>query len=61
MGKVQKPSNSECYIPSPEPLDSRMIKSKSMRWAGHVAQIGENTYKILWESQKEITTRKTKT
>jgi hypothetical protein len=32
-----------------------MIKSKRMRWAGHVARIGEkrNTYRILMERQKE--------
>jgi hypothetical protein len=33
----------------------RMIKSRRMRWAGHVARMGEkrNAYKILRESQKE--------
>jgi hypothetical protein len=32
-----------------------MIKSKRMRWAGHVARIGEkrNANRIFWESQKE--------
>jgi hypothetical protein len=31
-----------------------MIKSRRMRWAGHVAQMGEkrNAYRILGESQK---------
>jgi hypothetical protein len=33
----------------------RMIKSRRMRWAGHVAKIGENmnASRILVESQKE--------
>jgi hypothetical protein len=32
-----------------------MIKSRRMRWAGHVARMGEkrNAYRILVESQKE--------
>jgi hypothetical protein len=32
----------------------RMIKSRRMKWAGHVARMGENrnAYKILVESQK---------
>jgi hypothetical protein len=32
----------------------RMIKSRRMRWAGHVARMGKrNTYRILVEGQKE--------
>jgi hypothetical protein len=40
----------------------RTIKSKMMRWAGHVAEMVENrnAYGLLVESQKEETTRKTK-
>jgi hypothetical protein len=32
-----------------------MIKSRRVRWAGHVARMGEkrNAYRILGESQKE--------
>jgi hypothetical protein len=32
-----------------------MIKSRRMRWAAHVARIGEerNAYRIPWEIQKE--------
>jgi hypothetical protein len=32
-----------------------MIKSRRMRWAGHVARMGEkrNTYRILVETQRE--------
>jgi hypothetical protein len=34
---------------------TRMIKSRRMLWAGHVARIVEknNAYRILWERQKE--------
>jgi hypothetical protein len=33
----------------------RMIKSRRMRWAGHIARRGakRNSYRILVESQKE--------
>jgi hypothetical protein len=33
-----------------------VIKSRRMRWAGHVARMGEkrNAYRLLWESQREI-------
>jgi hypothetical protein len=32
-----------------------MIKSRRMRWAGHVAQVGREVYiGYWWESQKEI-------
>jgi hypothetical protein len=36
----------------------RQIKSRRMRWAGHVARMGEerNMYRVLMESQKERTT-----
>jgi hypothetical protein len=32
-----------------------MIKSRRMRWAGHVACMGENSsfYRALWEKVKE--------
>jgi hypothetical protein len=32
-----------------------MIKPRRIRWAGHVARMGEkrNTYRILWESRNE--------
>jgi hypothetical protein len=41
----------------------RMYKSRRMRWAGHVAQMGRPGMHIgyWWESQKKGTTRKTKT
>jgi hypothetical protein len=33
----------------------RIIKSRRMRWAWHVARMGEkmNAYRIWWESRKE--------
>jgi hypothetical protein len=36
-------------------LPIRMIKSKRMRWTGHVAQMGQRGMNTgyLWESQKE--------
>jgi hypothetical protein len=41
----------------------RIIKSRRMRWVGHVAQRGRRGTHIdyWWESQRERTTRKTKT
>jgi hypothetical protein len=42
----------------------RIIKSRRMRWTGHVARMGEkrNAYRDIGEgSQKEGTTRRTKT
>jgi hypothetical protein len=33
----------------------RQIKSRRMRWAGHVARMGEgrNVYRVFWESPRE--------
>jgi hypothetical protein len=41
----------------------RIIKSRRMRWPGHVARMGRRGTLIdyWWESQRERTTRKTKT
>jgi protein-tyrosine phosphatase len=30
-----------------------MIKSRRMRWAGHVARMGEEELRFWWESWKE--------
>jgi hypothetical protein len=40
----------------------RQIKSRRMRWAGHVARMGEERklYKVLVESGRKETARKTK-
>jgi hypothetical protein len=41
----------------------RMIKSRRIRWAGHVARRGRRRMHIgyRWESKKERNTRKTRT
>jgi hypothetical protein len=31
----------------------RIIKSRRMRWAGHVARMGEKRNSYRWESQRE--------
>jgi hypothetical protein len=38
------------------------IKSRRMKWVGHVACMGEKTrvYKVLWESRRKETTLRTK-
>jgi hypothetical protein len=40
----------------------RQIKSRRMKWAGHVARMGEvrNVYRLLMGDPKEKTTWKTK-
>jgi hypothetical protein len=45
--KLHKLYSSPCII--------RIIKSRRMRYAGHVARMEEkrNAYRILWENQKE--------
>jgi hypothetical protein len=45
----RKLHNEELYNLRPAPSISRMIKSRTMSWAGHVAQMGEKrtAYKIL--------------
>jgi hypothetical protein len=47
----------------PSPSIIRMIKSRRMRWAGHVALMEEkrNVYRVLVGSQNEKATTKTKT
>jgi hypothetical protein len=41
----------------------RMVKSRRMRWTGYVARMGRRGTRVdyWWESQRERTTRKTKT
>jgi hypothetical protein len=45
------------------PNINRMIKSRRMRWAGHVARMGATriAYRILVKARLKETTRKTKT
>jgi hypothetical protein len=48
-GDWRKQHNEELHNLYSSPNIIRMIKSRRMRWAGHVAQMGEkrNTYRIL--------------
>jgi hypothetical protein len=48
-GDWRKLHNDELHNLYPLPNIIRMIKSRSMRWAGHVARMGEtrNAYRIL--------------
>jgi hypothetical protein len=54
-GGWKKLHNEELHNLYSSPSIIRMIKSRRMRGAGHVARMGEkrNAYRILWESQKE--------
>jgi hypothetical protein len=62
-GDWRKLHNEELHNLYSSPNRIRMLKSRRMRWAGHVARMGRRGMLIgfLWESQKERTTRKTKT
>jgi hypothetical protein len=54
-GDWRKLHNEELHNLYSSPNIIRMIKSRRMRWAWHVAQMGEtrNPYRILVENQKE--------
>jgi hypothetical protein len=49
MGDWRKLHNEELHNLYSSPNIFRMIKSRRMRWAGHVARVGEtrNAYRIL--------------
>jgi hypothetical protein len=53
-GGWRKPHDEELHDLYFSPSIIRIIKSRRMRWAGHVSQMGKksNTYR-LWESQRE--------
>jgi hypothetical protein len=55
MGDWRKLHNEKLHNLYSSPNIIRMIKSRRMRWAGHVARMGEkrNTLEYWWESQKE--------
>jgi hypothetical protein len=47
-GEWRKLHNEELHDLYSSPSISRIIKSKKMRWAGHVARMGEtNSYRLL--------------
>jgi hypothetical protein len=62
-GDWRKLHNEELHNLCSSPNIIRMTKSRRMRWAGHVPRMGRQGMYIgyWWKSQKERTTRKTKT
>jgi hypothetical protein len=54
MGDWRKLHNEELHILYTSPNIIRQIKSRRMRWAGHVARVGEERklYKVLVRSPK---------
>jgi hypothetical protein len=54
-GEWRKLQNKELHDLYSSPRIFRIIKSQRMRWAGHVARMGEkrNAYRLLVESQRE--------
>jgi hypothetical protein len=53
-GEWRKLYIEELYILYFSPNIIRQIKSRRMKWAGHVARMGEerNVYKVFWENHK---------
>jgi hypothetical protein len=54
-GEWRKLHSEELHILYSSPDIIRQIKSRRMRWAGHVARMGEerNYTRFLWENPKE--------
>jgi hypothetical protein len=54
-GEWRKLHNKELYDLYSLPIIIRIIKSRRMRWAGHVARMGRRGTRIdyWWESQRE--------
>jgi hypothetical protein len=52
IGVLRKLHNKELHNLYSSPSIIRMIKSRRMRWAGHVARMEakRNVYEILWDS-----------
>jgi hypothetical protein len=61
-GVWRKLHNEELHDLYSSPSIIRIIKSRTMRWAGHAARIGQkrNVYRLLVARGKEVS-RKTKT
>jgi hypothetical protein len=62
-GEWGKLHNEELHDLYSSPSIIRTIKTRRMRWAGHVARMGRRGTRIgcWWESQREGATRKTNT
>jgi hypothetical protein len=63
-GGWRKLHNEELHNLYSSPSIIRMIKSRSMRWAGLVARIGENSHAygiLMGKARRKETTGKTKT
>jgi hypothetical protein len=60
-GEWRKLHSGELHNLYSSPDIIRQIKSRRMRWTGHVARMGEgrNAYRVLVESPNENTTSKT--
>jgi hypothetical protein len=60
-GEWRRLHNEELYGLHSSPHITRAIKSRKMRWAGHVAHVGKRrgAYRILVAKYEEETTRKT--
>jgi hypothetical protein len=54
-GSWRKLHNEELHDLYSSPSISRMIKSRRMRWTGHVTRmrVKRNAYRYWWESRKE--------
>jgi hypothetical protein len=54
MGEWRKLHNKELHNLYSSPDIIRQVKSRRMRWVGHIARVGEECTGCWWESPKEI-------